>query len=290
MRHDRRVTPAPLNDYYKEKTISLLTKHRKESIIAPILSSAGCRIELISQFDTDTLGTFTREIPRVADQLETARRKARIGMEISGCALGLASEGSFGSDPFIGLMPWNREVVVLVDDIIGIEIIGMAEEAGTHHHLAASRWEEASDFANRVGFPDQYLTLRPNNQNDPRIIKDITSWAHFEDAFRSAAAIADTGWVFVETDGRAHGNPTRRQIIAKATEDLFRKMQSACPSCGSPGYAAVQSFPGLPCADCGNPTKIARAQLWLCRKCGEHETRETARQLADPIFCDYCNP
>jgi len=40
-------------------------------------------------------------------QLEAARRKARIGMELSGSLFGLASEGALGPNPGIGLIPWN---------------------------------------------------------------------------------------------------------------------------------------------------------------------------------------
>ncbi len=67
------------------QTIVLLTRHGKERVMAPTLESAlGCRIEVVDGFDTDQLGTFTREIPRAGTQLEAARRKARIGMELSG--------------------------------------------------------------------------------------------------------------------------------------------------------------------------------------------------------------
>lgn len=72
----------------------------KEGVIASVLDTAlGCRVERVTGDDTDLLGTFTREIPRAGMQLEAARKKARIGMELSGLSTGLASEGSFGPDP-----------------------------------------------------------------------------------------------------------------------------------------------------------------------------------------------
>jgi len=282
------VMPA---SYYAERRISLLTKHGKERIIAPMLEVLGCQLEAVTQFDTDQLGTFTREIPRVDTQLDTARKKARIGMDIAGTLLGLASEGAFGSDPFVGLMPWNRELIILVDAFNGIEIVGFAQGPGNHHHYRTCNWDDAADFAKKIGFPVQYVILRPNNDGDPRIIKDVFTWEHFECAFRSASAMASDGYVFLETDGRAHGNPSRRNMIEKATEDLLTKMRSSCPSCEMPGYAVKQTFPGLPCAHCGRPTKIIHAELWLCQKCGNIEKRETSHdEKADPMFCDHCNP
>lgn len=43
-------------------------------------------------------------IQRAGTQLEAAHKKARIGMELAGLLLGLAGEGSFGSDPFAGIL------------------------------------------------------------------------------------------------------------------------------------------------------------------------------------------
>ena len=91
---------------YSGRGVALLTQHGKERMIAPVLESAlGCRVERVTGYDTDQLGTFTRDVPRAGTQIEAARKKARIGMELSGLSLGLASEGSFGPDPMGGCFP-----------------------------------------------------------------------------------------------------------------------------------------------------------------------------------------
>lgn len=74
-------------------------------------------------FDTDSLGTFTREVPREGSQLEAAREKARAGIDRSGLPFGLGSEGAFGPGP-LGLSSVNLELVVLLDTRRGIEIVG----------------------------------------------------------------------------------------------------------------------------------------------------------------------
>lgn len=118
----------------------MLTQHGKESVIAPVLDAAlGCRVERVGGFDTDTLGTFTRNIPRAGSQIEAARRKARIGMELSGLPLGLASEGAFGPDPMACLLPWNVELLLFIDDERGIEVKGMAQQATRFARCAAHR-------------------------------------------------------------------------------------------------------------------------------------------------------
>lgn len=278
-------------NFYKDKSISLLTKHKKEEIIAPILEEAfGCQVKLAVGFDTDQLGTFTRETSRVDNQLDTARKKARIGMELMGSSVGIASEGSFGPDPFTGFIPWNRELVILIDNDLKIEIVGQAQGPGTHQQLLTSDWQEAAEFATKIGFPAQQLVARPENEDDLRIRKDINEWKQFEYIFASLSAVTAAGKVFIETDGRAHGNPARRTMIAKASQDLIAKMQSFCPSCGLPGFWINERIPGLPCMHCGRPTRVMHAEVWLCNKCRAHEKREASDEWADPMFCDYCNP
>ena len=101
--------PAPAEPVvgpYSGRRVALLTQHGKEGVIAPVLDAAlGCRVERVNGFDTDLIGTFTRDIPRTGTQVEAARRKARIGMELSGLPRGLASEGAFGPDPMADCSP-----------------------------------------------------------------------------------------------------------------------------------------------------------------------------------------
>ena len=88
---------------YENIKISFLTKHKKEKVIAPkFLKMFDAEIIHTDGYDTDELGTFTRDKARYGDQLDAARRKARIGMEITGLEYGIASEGSFTSDPLLG--------------------------------------------------------------------------------------------------------------------------------------------------------------------------------------------
>ena len=49
-------------DYYADQKIALLTQHGKERVIAPTLEPhLGCEVPLVTGFDTDQLGTFTRD-------------------------------------------------------------------------------------------------------------------------------------------------------------------------------------------------------------------------------------
>lgn len=285
------MSPTP-SSVYAESRVALLTQHGKEGVIAPVLDAAlGCRVERVTGYDTDILGTFTRDIPRAGMQLEAARKKARIGMELSGLPLGLASEGSFGPDPMAGMFPWNVEFLIFLDDERGLEVVGVAQGKANFSHLLTDDWAAVEAYARQAGFPAHYLVTRPESEDDPRMRKGIAAWAELEAAFAWARAAAANGRVFVETDLRAHANPTRMDNIRLAAEDLVKKLRSLCPDCGTPGFWIVERVAGLPCADCGAPTRETRAEILGCLKCAHRETRERAdRQYADPGRCDYCNP
>ena len=285
------MSPTP-SSVYAESRVALLTQHGKEGVIASVLDTAlGCRVERVTGYDTDLLGTFTRDIPRAGMQLEAARKKARIGMQLSGLSLGLASEGSFDADPMVGMFPWNVEFLIFLDDERDLEVVGVAQGKANFSHLLTDDWAAVAAYAKQAGFPAHHLVLRPESENDPRMRKGIAAWVALEAAFAWALAASASGRVFVETDLRAHANPTRMDNIRLAAEDLVKKLRSLCPSCGTPGFWIVERVAGLPCAACGAPTRETRTEILGCLKCAHRETRERAdRQYADPGRCDSCNP
>ena len=287
------TAPPPDNpSVYAGHRVALLTQHGKDRVIAPLLDSAlGCRVELVAGYDTDLLGTFTRDIARAGTQLEAARHKARIGMQLTGLRLGLASEGSFGLDPRIGMFPWNVEFLIWIDDVHELEVVGVAQGKANFAHLLAKDWAAAEVFARQWGFPEHHMVVRPEREDDLRIRKGISSWEQLEAAFTSALEQSPSGLVFLEVDVRANANPTRLENIRLAADDLVKKLRSLCPECGAPGFWIVEHISGLPCEECGTPTQEPRADVLGCVKCQHRVTRErTDRSTADPGRCSYCNP
>ena len=81
---------------YAGQRVALLTQHGKERVIAPVLNAAlGCSVERVDGFDTDTLGSFTLDIPRAGTQLKAARKKARL----SGTGRNLCPTGGLSRAP-----------------------------------------------------------------------------------------------------------------------------------------------------------------------------------------------
>lgn len=276
---------------YAGLTAALLTQHGKEAQVAPALAGLGIRVARIGHVDTDTLGSFTREIARAGSQLEAARRKARLAAEGAGTRLGLGSEGAFTTDPHTGLIPWNLELLVLIDRERELEIVGHAESEATN---AGQRWVTTADalhaFAARHGFPTHGLVLAEHPlDGDTRgiaMVKGITDRARLDAV---AAPWLARGGVWVETDLRAHLNPSRQRMIAAAAADLAARLARRCPACGTPGWSRTRALPGRPCAGCGAPTALPRAWLWGCVACA-HGSEEAVDEPADPGRCDWCNP
>lgn len=282
----------PLYSGYSGGRVALLTQHGKERVIAPVLERGlECIVEHVTGFDTDQLGTFARETARPGTPLDAARRKARKGMELSSLPLGIASEGSFGPDPFAGLFPWNMEILIWIDDNLGLEIIGVAEGAASGGHIQSGDWEQIEAYAKREDFPRQRLVLRPDGQDDPRIEKGIGNWGQLKSSFDDALAQSGNGQVFVEPDLRAFASPRRMQRIEQAACDLLRRIESTCPECGVPGFWITERSPGLPCAACGFPTSSYRSEVWTCLHCAfQRVEKRRDRVEADPTYCAYCNP
>lgn len=276
---------------YRGARMALLTQHGKEAVLGPLVREAfAADLVLVSDFDTDTLGTFTRDVPRAGTQLEAARTKARLASERSGLPLGIGSEGAFTPGPF-GFDTYDLELVVLVDRARRIEVVGRAYEPGQHFHTVAAGLQELRDFATRAGFPEHGLVVRPNDEHDPRVWKGLRAWSDLEAAFVEAQALSRAGQVFVESDLRAHQNPSRMAVIARATADLVARLARRCPQCELPGFGRIDAVPGLPCRDCGLPTAVPVADRHGCVRCEHRELQPRGGpETADPGRCDRCNP
>jgi hypothetical protein len=277
---------------FSNRNASVLTKHGKELVLKEVLGPATeIEISLTNAYDTDLLGSFTLETPRYGSQLDAARKKAQIGMELLGTDLGLASEGTFVADPYAGMLAWNNELVILIDQRNQLEITGFSGAPAQNAHSYVSHWEELEKFAHAALFPSHQLVVKPTDEYHPKSIKNISNMTQLREAFEWAKTHSSKGIVYVENDLRAFANPTRMENIRLATIDLANKMNSLCPACQTPGYWIKDVQRGLPCNACGMPTNQEIAKIWGCLKC-THTEKEGVKVLrfANPSQCKHCNP
>jgi hypothetical protein len=277
---------------FQNRELLVATKHEKEKIVAPLLErELGVTCITDARLDTDLLGTFTGEVERILDPVSAAREKCRLGAEISGCDLVLASEGSFGPHPSVYFISANQEILLLVDRKNNIEILASELSVETNFNAKTiHNEEELSFFAEQAGFPEHGLILRKSREDTNELYKGIRDPDQLYKLF--GELIGRYGSVYVETDMRAMHNPTRREVIKKAAEKLIRKIQSVCPECNTPGFGITRVEKGLPCSLCGFPTISVKAHFFECGACGfqKQDQFPNKKELEDPMYCSRCNP
>ena len=284
-----------LEELFSNRVGILATMHQKERVMAPILErELNLKVLLPDNFDTDKFGTFTREIARAGNQLEAARLKAEAAIALTGETIAVASEGTFGPHPFLPGLSLNREIVIFLDKKHDIEIIGQEISLETNfNHKTVKNIEEAYQFSQKIGFPDHGLVVMVQpSEESPKIIKGITTEDQLLEAVTFALNQSPEGSVHIETDMRAHYNPTRMKNIEKATWDLIQTINQLCPNCSWPGFEIIEKKKGLPCSLCYSPTQLTLSVIYQCKKCGFSKEKffPQGMETADPAQCAYCNP
>jgi hypothetical protein len=149
------------------------------------------------------------------------------------------------------------------------------------------------EFANRIGFPAHGIIIKQFvNGEQKSVFKDISRLENLKHLFENDLKQQDSYKIEVETDMRAHRNPSRMKVIAKAGEKLVEALKSNCPKCNTIGFSAVDSRPGLKCRNCGMPTRSTYYHIYKCKACEFTENRyfPNGKETEDPMYCDFCNP
>lgn len=283
-----------VDDWFRDRPGVLATMHRKEQVIAPLMQRhLGLELVIPPKFNSDQYGTFTRDVQRPGDQLQTARLKAEAAMAATGMAIALASEGAFGPHPLLPFTAANRELVILLDRDRQLELVGEHWSPETNFsHRQVQRIEEALEFAQKAGFPEHGLVVMadPSLGRSSDVTKGVTTEAQLIATVTSL--LQREGCAHIETDMRAMHNPTRMKAIEQATLDLIQQFHRRCPQCDWPGFRIQERRRGLPCAWCHSPTELTLSVLYRCTQCGftKDDPYPDGSQYADPAHCSYCNP
>jgi hypothetical protein len=279
---------------YDQQTVLLTSKHKKSIAISPafreLLGAEIAELEL----DTDTLGTFSGEVQRSGTAIDCVKRKCLWGLEQNKSAYGIANEGSFGPHPFIPSVSADLEILYFRDlkNDFELEVKHLSPKTNFAAR-AICDFEELELFAASAGFPSHALIVSPNETLTKSVIfKGVNCSADLFEAFTQSRKLSVDGNAWVETDMRAHMNPTRMEVIREAAERMARQLSTHCPICQMPGWGVTSAERGLACEVCGLPTEMIQRQILVCTKCPhkEYRPRDDGLTLADPSKCSYCNP
>ncbi len=277
--------------FFKNRQLVIATMHGKEKVIAPLLHELGVEIVLPQNLNTDSLGTFSGEIERENNPLETAKQKCLQAIQLTGCTLAIANEGSFGPHPQYYFLPADEEIIVLIDTQNNLEI--KTSYTTTETNFAAKtcfNLNEVNEFAKQVFFPSHALIVTPAEKMFNPIFKGITTQ---EDLQKYCTQILEKHQqVFVQTDLRAMHNPTRMNAIEQATKQLLSIVNSTCSKCQTPGFTVTKTTAGLPCSFCGTPSSYSLYHVYTCSKCNfiEEKKYPNGKQTIEPMYCQVCNP
>ena len=273
---------------YRGVTAALATKHRKEELLAPHFSTLGISIE-VPDIDTDLLGTFTGEIPREGTPKDVVLKKARLGIEVTGLAYGIASEGSIGPDLVVPFLNSDIECMAWVDATRSLELV---EYHRSLDILAARSVVGAGDsldeFLKSADFPNHSLIVRAENGSG-EIYKGINSSEQLDTALRSL--FKDSERLIIESDLRAHHSPSRQRNIATLAEKLVSRLSRLCKECQTPGWGEVGYLYGLECSECRNVEERAvSGKIFGCGGCDYKEKVVGGKKFVEPAECGVCNP
>ena len=268
---------------YRGSRVALATQHGKERALAPPLARRPGLIVASVAIDTDRFGTFTGTVARAGTAAEAALAKARAGMEASGLPVGLASEGSFGPHPWLPFGAGGVETLAFIDAVRGLELTLSAVSRRTNFaHQEVTDGADIAAFLARIGFPSHALVVKGA---DGSVLAS---------GIQDMATLAPLAWPGhrLETDMRAHLNPTRMAAIRSLAGRLAARLATLCPACGCPGFGQVDMQRGLPCSSCSQPTQGVLALVDGCTACGHRESRARPDGVtaASPASCDWCNP
>lgn len=268
---------------------ALLTKHEKLPLINAAMLSAGVEVILTDEYDTDELGTFSGDVARTLSPLECAKFKARKACELTGCELGIGSEGSFGGGPMQGFVNWDEEILVLHDRVNQFDIVAFAQGAIKVNEFSVTSRDVIKTQLAKYD-PGQAWTLKSADST----VKGLRNFQEIARALEELNWLTDDNHsqqsIHIEPDFRAMFCPERQAYIKQAAEQLAQRIQSLCPECHAPDFWRSEIIKGAICMGCGLPTELPKAFILRCSHCLFEGQEKSETQLVDPGQCQFCNP
>ena len=276
-----------IEKWIENKRIVIATKHQKQQVIQPLFLELFKCSFISSDIDTDLLGTFSGEIERKFSPYETALEKCRIAFKDTDADFAIASEGSFGPHPTLFFVPADEEFLLFMsrDEKLIIWVRHISTETN-YNQIDNPTEQELKDFLISIQFPSHKVIFKGEKKIEKgieniNILNQLVSYARQNNqTFR------------IETDMRAHCNPSRMKVIEETTHKLLEKINSNCPSCELPGFSVKEAVKGLPCSQCGLPTQSTLKHIKVCQHCNHQEEIFFPRGIKeeDPTYCSFCNP
>lgn len=215
--------------------VLIATMHGKELVLGPLLADLGFKVLLPVGYDTDALGTFSGDIRRKGTAIDAVLEKARRACLVTGIPRAVASEGSYR--PCQELFPGahNVELLSFVDLQADFSCVEHLTNTGTSfvkgRVLPDLEAPETETLLREMNWPRVKALVVPD---DPAlgtwpedVFKGIGDEEALIQAMKSCAQKTRDGLVHVETDLRAHMNPTRMESVASVAKVFVARLYSS---------------------------------------------------------------
>lgn len=272
--------------------IGLATIHAKERALAPPFRRLlAAEIVVAPGVDTDSLGTFSGEIPRKDGLVETALMKAELAFDSLDVECAVASEGSYGPIDRVPLTPCGIEIMAFIDRRRGLRLVETMPTHRTNWRMWRFRPRDPllPMAAKAMGFPEYgVFVMRNSDYGEP--VKGLATLEQVAAAVDREARRSDDGLALMIADMRAHRNPTRMKVLRALGGKLARRLCRLCPGCHAPGFGHIDSRRGLPCEACGSATHYIDVEIDACSACGHavDRPRDDGRRMAPKLSCLSC--
>lgn len=265
------------------------TKHDKARLISKHFNEILAMQVQELLVDTDVFGTFSGEIERVGTPLETAVKKARVGIETTGNPFAIASEGSVGPDPIYGFINANIETMVFVDNELEIQVHETIKSNEIVAFTTTTLKTDLGLFLKKADFPNHALIVKP--QHGIGAIKGIRTLQELEEAILRSRDASSDGEAIIESDLRAMSSPSRQKNISTVALKLVQRLSMTCPDCQTPGWGRKSFIRGVECSQCGDFSEDAiKQEIMGCFKCEYTALGAVINVTLDPSRCMSCNP
>jgi hypothetical protein len=274
---------------YNSKVVVMATKHDKARLVTEHFDEIlSMRVQEVL-VDTDVLGTFSGEIERVGTPLETAVKKAHLGIEATGNPFAIASEGSIGPDPLLPFIKANIEIMVFVDQELGIRVHETFKSNEITAFTTTTLKKDLGAFLQKADFPNHAIIVKPHiGQGTYKGIRDLRT---LESAIRDAQDESSDGEAIIESDLRAMCSPSRQKNITAVALKLVQRLSRTCPECQTPGWGLQSFIRGVECSECGDFSEEAiKQEIMGCVKCEYTAPGAVINLTLDPARCMSCNP
>ena len=240
--------------------------------------------------DTDTLGTFSGEVPRPDALVETCAIKAELAFRSLDVDCAIANEGSYGPIDAVPLVPSGIEIMAFIDRKRGIRIIETLATHRTNWRLLRFKAGDPNVPAavKAMGFPRYGVFVLVQQRHGSHPIKGLDPLDDVVSAMNQEAKRSEDGLAVLIADMRAHRNPTRMRVLRALSWKLAKRLEWLCPKCDAPGFGSIGNR-GAACRAriCGKPTHWVRfrdRRLLGLRPC-RHAAAQGRAQTRPKLSC-----